>query len=100
VVLALMALAVLIVFIAQNNQRSTVHFFGFEGTAPTAVVLLIAAVAGGLVVVGIAMARLLQLRTAARRTARLPTGAVEAAPPPERVRTAAIVPLGWTSFTD
>jgi len=67
-VLGLLVLVLLIVFIAQNTQRSSVHFFGLDGTAPTAVVLLIASVAGALIVVGIAMARLLQLRMAAHRS--------------------------------
>lgn len=69
VVVGLLVLVLLIAFIAQNTQRSTVHFFGLDGTAPTAVVLLIASVAGALVVVGIAMARLLQLRVSGRRSA-------------------------------
>ncbi len=64
----LLVLVVLIVFIAQNTQRSTVHFFGLDGHAPTSVVLLIASVAGALVVVGVAMARLLQLRISAHRS--------------------------------
>jgi uncharacterized integral membrane protein len=67
VVAALIVLVVLIVFIAENTQHSTVTFFGQHGSAPVAVLLLIAAVAGALIVVMVGAARLLQLRLADRR---------------------------------
>jgi uncharacterized integral membrane protein len=67
VVAALIILVVLIVFIAENTQHSTVSFFGQHGSAPVAVLLLIAAVAGALIVVLVGAARLLQLRLADRR---------------------------------
>jgi uncharacterized integral membrane protein len=67
VVAALIILVVLIVFIAENTQHSTVTFFGQHGSAPVAVLLLIAAVAGALIVVMVGAARLLQLRLADRR---------------------------------
>jgi uncharacterized integral membrane protein len=65
VVVAACVLVLLIVFIAQNTQRSSVNFLWFHGTAPTAVVLLIAAGAGALVVIIVAVARILQLRRVA-----------------------------------
>jgi lipopolysaccharide assembly protein A len=66
-VLAVVILVVLVIFIAENTQRSTVNFLGFHGHAPTAVTLLIAAIAGAAVVVIAGVARIVQLRKAARR---------------------------------
>jgi uncharacterized integral membrane protein len=65
VVVAALVLILLVIFIAQNTQRSSVNFLWFHGRAPTAVVLLIAALAGALVVITVAVARILQLRRAA-----------------------------------
>jgi uncharacterized integral membrane protein len=65
VVVAALVLVLLVVFIAQNTQHSSVNFLWFHGSAPTAVVLLIAATAGALIVVIVAGARILQLRRAA-----------------------------------
>jgi uncharacterized integral membrane protein len=60
-------LILLIVFIAQNTQRAEVHFFGWDGEAPQAVTLLIAAAAGLLVAVVAASLRILQLRRRVKR---------------------------------
>ena|SRR5271165_5449873 len=68
VVVATLVLVLLIVFIAQNTQHSSVNFLWLHGRAPTAVVLLIAAAAGALIVVIVAVARILQLRRAATHT--------------------------------
>jgi uncharacterized integral membrane protein len=65
VVVAAFVLILLIIFIAQNTHRSSVNFLWLHGSAPTAVVLLIAAVAGALIVVTVAVARILQLRRSA-----------------------------------
>jgi putative membrane protein len=65
VVVAALVLVLLVIFIAENTQRSSVNFLWLHGNAPTAVVILIAAVAGALVVVIVAVARILQLRRAA-----------------------------------
>jgi uncharacterized integral membrane protein len=65
VVVAAAVLVLLIVFIAQNTQRSSVNFLWLHGMAPTAVVLLIAAGGGALVVIIVAVARIVQLRRAA-----------------------------------
>jgi uncharacterized integral membrane protein len=66
-VLATLLLVALVVFIAQNTQRSSVNFLGAHGRAPTAVMLLIAALSGALIVVVVGVARILQIR---RRDAR------------------------------
>jgi uncharacterized integral membrane protein len=68
VVVAALVLVLLVIFIAENTQHSSVNFLWLHGTAPTAVVLLIAATAGALVVVIVGMARILQLRRAASRS--------------------------------
>jgi uncharacterized integral membrane protein len=65
VVVGALVLVLLIIFIAENTQSSSVNFLGLHGTAPTSVVLLIAAAAGALIVVTVAVARILQLRRAA-----------------------------------
>jgi len=65
VVVAALVLVLLIVFIAQNTQHSSVNFLWLHGGAPTAVVLLIAAAAGALIVAIVGIARILQLRRAA-----------------------------------
>jgi uncharacterized integral membrane protein len=65
-VAAVLVFIVLIIFIAQNTQRSTVNFLVFHGHAPTAVILLIAAVGGAAIVVIAGVARIIQLRRMAR----------------------------------
>jgi uncharacterized integral membrane protein len=65
VVVAAFVLVLLIIFIAQNTQHSSVNFLWLHGKAPTAVVLLIAATAGASVAIIVAVARILQLRRAA-----------------------------------
>jgi len=68
VVAAVVVLILLVVFIAENTQRSTVNFVGFHGHAPTAVVLLIAAISGAVIVIIVAAARILQLRKVAKQS--------------------------------
>jgi uncharacterized integral membrane protein len=65
VVVAAGILVLLVLFIAENTQRSSVNFLWLHGRAPTSVVILVAATAGALVVVVVAIARILQLRRAA-----------------------------------
>jgi uncharacterized integral membrane protein len=57
----------LIVFIAQNNRKVPLHFLGASGTVSESVALVVAAVAGALLVILVGTARILQLRMAARR---------------------------------
>ena len=68
VVAAVVILILLVIFIAENTQRSTVNFVGFHGHAPTAVVLLIAAIAGAVIVIIVGAARILQLRKVAKHS--------------------------------
>lgn len=67
VVIAVFLLVLLVIFIAENTQRSTVNFLGLHGHAPTAVALLIAAIAGAGIVVVVGVARILQLRRKAKQ---------------------------------
>jgi uncharacterized integral membrane protein len=68
---AVLALALLLlllaIFILQNTQKVRVSFFGWDGTAPLAATLLIAAVAGALVVACAGALRILQLRRRVKR---------------------------------
>jgi uncharacterized integral membrane protein len=64
---AIVFLILLIVFIAENGQHVRVKFFGATGHISLALALLIAAVAGAVLVLLIGTARILQLRVAAWR---------------------------------
>ncbi|HET7530348.1 MAG TPA: lipopolysaccharide assembly protein LapA domain-containing protein [Mycobacteriales bacterium] len=64
---ALVFLVLLIVFIAENGQHVEVKFFGATGHISLALALLIAAVAGAVVVLLVGTVRILQLRLAAWR---------------------------------
>ncbi|MFR9728418.1 lipopolysaccharide assembly LapA domain-containing protein [Saccharopolyspora sp. MS10] len=70
VVVATIALIVLLVFILQNLQPTSVTFLGLRGDLPVGVALLLAAAIGGLLVALVGAARILQLRRTARRTTR------------------------------
>jgi uncharacterized integral membrane protein len=69
VVAAAFVLILLVIFIAQNTQQSTVKFLWAHGKAPTSVVLLIAAIAGALLVIIVGVARIVQLRRTAKHAA-------------------------------
>jgi len=60
-------LIVLLVFIMQNTDSATVHFFGWDWNLPVGVALLLAAVCGGLLTVAVGTARIVQLRRAAKK---------------------------------
>ena len=60
-------LIVLLVFIMQNTESTTINFFGLEWNLPVGVALLLAAVCGGLLTVAVGTARIVQLRRAAKR---------------------------------
>ena len=67
VVVALLALILLIIFILQNQQPAKVLFLGLDGTVALGMALFIAAVGGGVLVAAAGAARIIQLRTHARR---------------------------------
>jgi uncharacterized integral membrane protein len=64
---ALIVLVLLLVFILENTKRVKVSFFGASGHLPLGVALLLAAVAGALVLAISGAARVLQLRRGVRK---------------------------------
>ena len=60
-------LILLLVFILQNTDSTTIHFFGWEWNLPVGVAILLAAVCGGLLTVAVGTARIIQLRRAAKK---------------------------------
>lgn len=66
-ILAALVLLVLLIFILQNGQQVEISFFGAQGSLPLGVALLLAAIAGALLVAIPGSARILQLRRAASR---------------------------------
>ncbi|WP_422935034.1 LapA family protein [Sinomonas sp. P47F7] len=75
VVAGLAVFVLLIVFFIQNQDQVRVRFLGLDGNVPLALALLIAAVAGGIIVAIAGGVRILQLRVTARRAARRTPGA-------------------------
>jgi uncharacterized integral membrane protein len=65
---AALVLLVLLVFIIQNSQTVNISFFGAHGHLSLGVALLLAAIAGVLLVAVPGYGRILQLRRALRRT--------------------------------
>lgn len=60
-------LVLLVVFIFQNTETAQVAYFGWEGSAPLAVLLLVATAAGILLTAAAGTLRILQLRRRVRR---------------------------------
>jgi uncharacterized integral membrane protein len=69
-ILSAIVLIFLLVFILQNQISVTIRFLGFAGSVPVGVALLLAAIAGLLLVAIPGGVRITQLRRAARRAAR------------------------------
>lgn len=67
VIAGLVVLVLLLIFILQNLDSVTVHFFGGEGSLPLAIAMLFSAIGGAALVALIGGARILQLRKQARR---------------------------------
>lgn len=83
--LCVVVLALLLVFILQNLERTRIEFFGAHATVPLGVALLVAAVFGALLVVLAAVGRVAQLRVSTRRhrKAAKAANAASAAVPPQ-----------------
>ncbi len=62
-VIGLLLLVLLIIFIAQNQAIVPLQYFGWNGSVSLGLTLFISAVAGGLVIAGVAVARIIQLRS-------------------------------------
>ena len=69
-ILSAIVLIFLLVFILQNQISVTIRFLGFAGSVPVGVALLLAAIAGLLLVAIPGGVRIMQLRRAARRATR------------------------------
>lgn len=59
---AAIAAVLLIIFMLQNTRSVEVDFLGFNGNAPLALALLIAAVGAAILTMGVAVTRMIQLR--------------------------------------
>jgi uncharacterized integral membrane protein len=66
-IVGFLILILLLVFILQNTDSATVHFFAWQWNLPIGVGILLAAVSGGLLTVAAGSARIVQLRRAAKR---------------------------------
>ncbi|QGN34514.1 lipopolysaccharide assembly LapA domain-containing protein [Microlunatus sp. Gsoil 973] len=64
--IGIVVLVLLLIFILQNNETTTVRYFGAEGHLPLGVLLLFAAAGGALLVVIFGAARIIQLHWLAR----------------------------------
>ncbi len=69
-VVAVVVLIFLVVFMVQNQDRVTVNFLGFQGQLALGIAMLIASVAGALVVAIAGAVRIIQLRARARTAAK------------------------------
>jgi uncharacterized integral membrane protein len=76
--LAAIVLLLLLVFILENSQQAGISYFGAHGHLPLGVALLLAAVAGVLLVSIPGSVRILQLRKTARRHRKTDVAAVQA----------------------
>jgi len=65
--LGFLVLILLLVFIMQNGDPTSVQLFGWDWSLPTGIALLLAAIAGGLVTFLVGTARIMQLRRAAKK---------------------------------
>jgi len=67
VTVGLLALVVILIFVAQNSSRVKIHFLMMDWAMPLGVALLIAALLGALLMLAIGTVRILQLRRLAKR---------------------------------
>jgi putative membrane protein len=78
VVIGIVALALILVFILQNQESVQLSFLAFHGHLPLAVALLFAVILGAIIVLAFGGARIIQLRMVARHARHL---GVKAIPP-------------------
>jgi uncharacterized integral membrane protein len=69
-ILSALVLLFLLIFILQNSTPVQINFLGLSGTLPVGVALLLAAIAGILLVAIPGSIRILQLRSAAKKAGR------------------------------
>src|ERR1700756_2406479 len=66
-IVGLVVLAILLVFIGQNTDRTTIHFLGWDWNTYVAVAIIVSAMCGSGITVLISVARMAQLHRAARK---------------------------------
>lgn len=66
-IIGFLILILLLVFIMQNTDSTTVNFFAWQARLPVGVAVLLSAVGGGLLAVAVGTARIIQLRRAAKK---------------------------------
>ena len=66
-IIGFLILILLLVFIMQNTDSTTVNFFAWQASLPVGVAVLLSAVGGGLLTVAVGTARIVQLRRAAKK---------------------------------
>lgn len=66
-IIGFLILILLLVFIMQNTDSTTVNFFAWQASLPVGVAILLSAVGGGLLAVAVGTARIVQLRRAAKK---------------------------------
>lgn len=66
-VIGILVLIVLLIFILQNLDSATLHLFAWDFTLPLGVTILLAAIAGAIVMALAGGIRILQIRRAAKR---------------------------------
>jgi uncharacterized integral membrane protein len=66
-IFGLLVLVFLLIFIGQNTDLTTIHFLGWDWKTPVAVAILVSAMCGSGITVLIGIARMVQLRRAARK---------------------------------
>ena len=66
-IVGFLILILLLVFIMQNTDSTTIHLFGWAWNLPVGVAILFAAVCGGLLTVAAGTVRIVQLRRAAKK---------------------------------
>lgn len=66
-VIGIIVLTVLLIFILQNLGNVTLHLFGWDFTLPLGVTLLLAAIAGAVIMALAGGVRIIQIRRAANR---------------------------------
>jgi uncharacterized integral membrane protein len=62
-----LTLIVLLIFITQNLDETTIHFLAWQWNTPVGVAFLVAAISGSLITVLTGTARMMQLRRAAKK---------------------------------
>jgi uncharacterized integral membrane protein len=86
ITLSCLVLLLLLIFILENSQSVSIGYFGAHGHLPLGVALLLAAVAGALLLAIPGTMRIMQLRRTARRHRGIDAASAKASQPPAPAR--------------